>query len=330
MGASAVDVTLSSGRELTRHEPGMLEYCLGFSNVTDYIVYEIGAYERLDIRPGEKVIFKIQPSVGEVVRFTGIPYAMERKGKANQWRLVFVSEYWKGLMSMAPTYGKGSMTSIAATVYSAAGVPKVVKDETNTSVDQIAFPANTRRTKALTYLLNRAPTSKGGFIMGTVVGDVANLIDVKNGREDITGVHYEVVRIRDARKRVDAMGGLFAELASDSEDVPNSKSTNPGTNEISVKQTYNISDPKLAEALLKVRQARAYYSGYLATIGVLGWIPMLGRNLKIAEGDVYRDLSWMNQLDDGRYFVHSQVLHLDFKKSLTSMQCGLMLVDDKV
>lgn len=322
-----VEISLSSGREFVKHDPGVLDYFIDFGNKADFLTYEAGLYDRLDVRNNEEVTFRIKPAIGDSMTFVGRLYRAERTKKSNVWKMSFVSKYYPGLMGMIPLYGSGKTSDIIGSFYSKAGVPRLSKQASDVTVDNLVFPRTTRVDQAITYLLNRSTTAAGGFLVGTVVGDLAIICDIKAGVEDVEGLYYQAMRIKDDRRRVDILGGLKVELANDSEQVDPVTSTQRGLAEVENRNMYAITDQGLARAWLKAKQARLYYGGYVAEISLVGWFSLLGRNIVVSGGgDIFENDSWIPQLDRGKYFVNSQVLHMDMKDSYPKMRCGVQLV----
>lgn len=331
---SELAITTSKG-EFAKHEPSVIDYYTGFAAKADFLVFEAGMYDRLNLPPDAEVTFKITPTVGDPLTFVGQLYAVERTEKVNTYRMHFVSRYFKKLMSAEPLFGKGKTTEIAEAFYRQAGVPQVHRDsDSDMTLDNIVFPRTTRLDQAITYLLNRSPTVAGGFVVGTVVGDAAYLRDIRAGQVDHTGLYYQVLRVKDERRRVDVMGGLKMDMGSDSEDVPATTATKPSKagSETKNRVLYTIDNTALAQARLRVKQARMYYGSYSATVGIIGWSHLLGSNIVVNSQDVFEGGAnenpgaWMPQLDVGKYFVYAQAFHMDFKQSYPKSQCALMLV----
>jgi len=340
-----VDITLASGNKFTQHEPSKLEYYMSFSSKADFLIYEIGLYDVFSLSPYDEVTFSILPSVGQAVTFKGYLYSKENVGRANRVRLHFVSKYFKSLSSMEPLFGKGNLVDIAASLYSRTGVKQVIADTTNSAVDSIMFPRTTRLDDAIGYLLNRATTPEGSYLLGTIVGDFAFIRDIKKGKEDIkgtptqnsdgttgyvNGLYYIPMQVHDNRLKVDAEGGLSMTVVSDASNADKIVFSSAGSNKIINQMFYGISDNLLFKAAARIVQLKTYYSAYTAVLSVIGNIPLMGSNLIVDAADFASSNTWFRTLDTGKYFINSQALFIDFKQSYPKTQIGIQLIDDKV
>lgn len=333
-----VKITINGKDSFTKHEPGKLEYYMAYANKTDFLSYEIGLYEPLNLDPKAEVKFTMTPNVGDALEFTGVLYTKKSIGKENNVRLIFVNRYFQKLMSVEPLFGKGLTSEIIASFYRKTGVPNVTKDDSTTSVDNIIFPRTTRVDEAITYLLNRSTAANDSYLLGTIIGETAYIRSVKKGIRDIKGgpgendggLYYQPVRVRDDRRRVDIMGGINMSMSSDADDVDTQSFSSAGTNVVKNKMFYGITDKGLAKARARVKQLKIYYGSYSAILSCIGWIPLIGANLVVDDKDVATGKNWFQYLDRGKYFINSQVLQMNFKENTPKTMFTVQLIDDKV
>jgi len=349
MKTQQVNITLKSGQKFTKHEPATLSYYMAFASKADFLFYDVGLYEPLALSPYDEVTFDIIPSVGDSIKFVGYLYNKKNLGKANTVRLHFVSKYFKGMLSMEPLYGKGKLSDIASAFYTKAGVLSVVADPSDITVDSILFPRTARIDDAISYLINRATAPTDSYLVSTIIGDTAYIRNIKKGKEDIKataqteeartsgggsvkagGLYYIPTQVKDDRFRVDAMGGLKLSVFSDAANVDPQSFSSKGTNEVTNNLFYGLTDKLLVKAKGRVAQLTSYYTSYTALLSVLGSVPLLGSNLIVDKNDITSSSTWFKTLDEGKYFINSQAIFIDFKESYPKTQIGVQMVDDQL
>jgi hypothetical protein len=348
MKTQQVNITLKSGQKFTKHEPATLSYYMAFSNRADFLFYDIGLYEPLVLSPYDEVTFEIIPSAGASIKFVGYLYNKKNLGKANAVRLHFVSKYFKGMLSMEPLYGKGNLSDIASAFYTKAGITAVDADSSDITFDNLLFPRTACIDDAISYLMHRATAPTDSYLVSTIIGDTAYIRNIKNGKEDIKataqteearpsgggtvksgGLYYIPVQVNDDRLRVDAKGGLKLSVSSDAANVDAQSFSSKGTNEITNNLFYGLSNKALVRAKGRVQQLTSYYTSYTALLSVLGSVPLIGSNLIVDKNDITSSSTWFKTLDEGKYFINSQALFIDFKQSYPKTQIGVQMIDDK-
>lgn len=319
-----VSVSIVGGKEFVSHQPLRLTYFIAFKAVADFMLYDVGLYDDMNLLPEDEVVFDITTELGDPVKFTGVLYSMETLGQAGRYRLHFVSKYFRSLMSTEALYGGGLVSDVIGSFYAKAGVAKITKDDSDVSVDSIIFPQGTRTDGAILFLLNRATAANDSYLVGTVVGESAYVRDIKKGNE-VRGFSYTPIKVVDNRKKIDIMGGIRMSVASDAEELGLQEATSKGDNKTKVDKFYGITNAALAAAYVKARQRHIYYQGYIAHIASMGWVPLLGSRI-IVDKDTIDDKRWYRSIIRGQYFVNSQMLSIDFSRSLSKSTIGMQLV----
>jgi hypothetical protein len=328
-------ITLKSGSKFPSQMPLELNYFMSFQTKTDYLIMDTMLYDTMNFVPDEEFTFEISPSSGMAIKFVGVFYnAKKLSDNVAHLRMTFVSKYYLGLMSSVPLYGGGNVADIIETFYRKANVPQVKKDRSTVSFDTILLPRTTTVNSGIAYLLEHAVATGGAqdaYLVSTVVQDTAYIRSVKNGEKDIENMYYTIDSVQDNRRKIDIFGGLKMKMLNDSKDANALTQTLPGDNKVERNVFYAISDKVHNRAKARVTQARAYYSRCLATITMLGWIPLFGSNLVVKNNDkdMYQSIPVeFKSLMQGKYFCNTQCLNADMRSSKELSICNIQLVED--
>ncbi len=325
---SDLKLTRSSGVDFPANQPIKITYYMSFGNIVDFLIYEAEFYEDLTFNPDEEVIFDVAPNEGGAIKFTGVLYNTEIITKTEHLKLFFTSKFFKKMASAPPLFGSGNVSDIIESFYRKTGVPIVDKDRSDITLNNFLAPRTTTVDAAIQYLLNRAVASDA-HLLGTIVGDTAYIRSVKKGREQVSGLLYTVVSIKDNRKRVDALGGLKLNTLTDKKDESKITQQVQGTSEIEVNRFFGVSDKNNNRARSKVQQLKVFFNNYTAVLTMPGWIPLWGSNIVVNDDDVLNQVALRStSLLRGKYFVANQVLTTDYSKNLETTDIGVQLVEE--
>ena len=327
MGKPDLAISRSSGQNFPAMIPVRVDYQLSFMLTTDFMVLELGIFEDLVLQPDEELKVTLTPPEGDVIEFTGIPYAVATLTSKTHVRMTLVNKHVKKLAGTQAAHGSGNTADIIASLYRQAGISRVDLEKSDTSLETVIFPKTWKLSDSVQYLLNRSP-AKDAYLMATVVGDSAYVRSIKSTVKPVGDLMYTLDTVKDDRKRVDIRGGIKLSVAGDEKNIKKQSLTLPGTNEVDTNLFYGFSVSAVNRARARVKQAKAYYGGYVALVNVLGALPLLGGSFTVRDQDaVNNDIQEPKGLFPGRYFIYSQALTFNFQESFERSLCGLMLVE---
>lgn len=326
-----IDITLASSKPFPQVQPLRVSYIMSFNMTCDYLTYEAAFYEYWNFLPNEVYTITITPRAGNPFTFTGILHNVDVLSEARHQRLHFMSKHYLDLEQMTPLFGKGKTSDIIKSFYAKMGLTvssATIDDSTLSS--SFCFPRNYDVRQAITYLIQRSVTKDNGLMRTTVIGETGYVRSNLNGKQDLDGIFYTVSSIQDKRKEIDIDGGLTITLIGDSAKQNKIDLNMPGTSETLQNEFYSYTDTTMNKALAQHYQLEKFYSNYTAVVGTPGCLPMVGSNFIIGSKDLNNGQVTGNQnferILNGKYFIHTQEVIVDFTKSYETSILGMELV----